>query len=679
MSNGRQWPLALALVLAGGLAPDWALLRAESQEPAQAPVFRSGVELITVDVTVVDSSGNPIKTLRPDQFRVTIDGRPRQVVSADLIEYAAGQPGDGATPTRLAARATFSSNDSPVASAAPGRLVFLAVDQGSFRPMAGRAATDAANRFLDRLQALDRVGLIVFPMPGPSLAPSTDRAAVRQALNKIVGTGQALRSTRSLRRLSLAESIDIDEYDENALTVVAGRECRGLSGAELQLCTEEIKGEARDIALMAQRQAMQTVGGLRDAIAALARIPERKTIVLLSAGMPTADRAGKLDLQADIAVIGRQAAAVNANIFVLHVDNSFVEAYSASERFTSSTPVRDQLMMKGGLDTMASASGGSLFTIVGGADGAFERVVRETAASYVLAVDPMEGDRNGRPHSIRVSVDAPGAQVRSRREFVMVPTSAEPETPEVRLAAALQAQRLARELPVGVSTHTLGQAENGEMRVLLTAHVGRGLTAPLDVQVSYSLTDPSGRSLGTATERKRLPLARASDDGAASFVTAIGVRPGDYLLRLAFIDESGRLGSVEHWFSAALASGDGLRLGDLLLLDPVKTPEDDVAPVVDGRVHGRAMATYIEIFPRSTDGPLPWVTFGISDQHGGPMLLAETGVLNRKDSGRSLIAEALLNVGLLPPGDYVARVAVDDGVRLLAELRQPFRIERSGR
>ena len=578
MSHRRRWPVALVLVLVGASSPGPAALRAasgqspQSPQTVQAPVFRSGVELITVDVTVVDGSGNPIKTLGPEKFRVSIDGKPRRVVSADLVEYAPGTPADEAPSSSVGPKATFSSNDSPVAAAAPGRLVFLAVDQGSFRPMAGRAATDAASRFLDRLQPQDRVGLIVFPTPGPTIAPSTDRTAVRQALDKIVGSGEALRSTRSNRRISLAESIDIDEKDETTLAFVVGRECRGLSGSELQICTDEITYEARDVAAVAGRQATQTVSGLHGAIAALGRIPERKTIVLLSAGMPASDRMGKLDLHAEIASIGRQAAAANANIFVLHVDNSFLESMSASERFTSSTMVRDQLMLRGGLETMAASSGGSLFTIVAGADGAFERVVKETAASYVLAVEPMEGDRNGKPHSIRVAVDAPGSQVRSRREFVMVPTSAEPETPEVRLTAALQAQRLSTDLPVGVSTHVLGQTDSGEVRILLTAYVGRGLTNPLDVQVAYSLTDPSGRSIGTASEKKQLALARASDAGTASYVTAFGVRPGDYLLRLAFIDDTGRMGSVEHWFSAALSRGDGVRLGDLLLLDPVATP-----------------------------------------------------------------------------------------------------------
>ena len=194
MSHRRRWPVVLVLVLVGALAPDPAALRAAARQSAQAPVFRSGVELITVDVTVVDSSGNPIRTLRPDQFRVSIDGRSRRVVSADLVEYAPGDAGDGTGAAPVRPRATFSSNDSPVSAAAPGRLVFLAVDQGSFRPMAGRAATDAANRFLNRLQPQDRVGLIVFPAPGPSVAPSTDRTAVRQALDRIVGSGEALQN-----------------------------------------------------------------------------------------------------------------------------------------------------------------------------------------------------------------------------------------------------------------------------------------------------------------------------------------------------------------------------------------------------------------------------------------------------------------------------------------------------
>ena len=56
-----------------------------SAQSDQAPVFRSGVEVMEVDVTVVDGQGMPIRDLRAPEFTVTIDGQPRRVVSAEFV------------------------------------------------------------------------------------------------------------------------------------------------------------------------------------------------------------------------------------------------------------------------------------------------------------------------------------------------------------------------------------------------------------------------------------------------------------------------------------------------------------------------------------------------------------------------------------------------------------------
>ena len=45
-------------------------------------------------------------------------------------------------------------------------------------------------------------------------------------------------------------------------------------------------------------------------------------------------------------------------------------------------------MMSTGLETIAGASGGSLAQVFVGADLAFDRVLRETAAAYLLGVEP---------------------------------------------------------------------------------------------------------------------------------------------------------------------------------------------------------------------------------------------------------------------------------------------------
>src|SRR5262245_13704229 len=66
-----------------------------AQTPQQTPVFRSGVDLVTVDVLVLDKSGKPITDLKAGDFTITAGGKARRVVAADYVP--AGAP-PGAVP-----------------------------------------------------------------------------------------------------------------------------------------------------------------------------------------------------------------------------------------------------------------------------------------------------------------------------------------------------------------------------------------------------------------------------------------------------------------------------------------------------------------------------------------------------------------------------------------------------
>ena len=83
-----------ALVALSVAGPGASGLLAQSD---QAPVFRSGVEVMEVDVTVVDAKGMPVRDLRVPEFTVTVDGQPRRVVSAEFIS-------DSSTPSAEPAR-----------------------------------------------------------------------------------------------------------------------------------------------------------------------------------------------------------------------------------------------------------------------------------------------------------------------------------------------------------------------------------------------------------------------------------------------------------------------------------------------------------------------------------------------------------------------------------------------
>ncbi|HOQ61309.1 MAG TPA: hypothetical protein PKZ08_11845, partial [Vicinamibacterales bacterium] len=83
--------VALAALLQGPLVPVTAL----AQQP---PSFKSGVDVIAVDVSIVDKEGQPVGGLDADRFEVAVDGKPRRVVSATFVDYASAAAGAGSAP-----------------------------------------------------------------------------------------------------------------------------------------------------------------------------------------------------------------------------------------------------------------------------------------------------------------------------------------------------------------------------------------------------------------------------------------------------------------------------------------------------------------------------------------------------------------------------------------------------
>ncbi|MDH4064967.1 MAG: hypothetical protein OEW19_11250, partial [Acidobacteriota bacterium] len=80
----RVTQCAFAAIVAAGAATLAAGPRIQEPSGTQ-PVFRTGVELLTIDVTALDDRGRQVTDLSPADFAVEVDGDPRQVVSADYV------------------------------------------------------------------------------------------------------------------------------------------------------------------------------------------------------------------------------------------------------------------------------------------------------------------------------------------------------------------------------------------------------------------------------------------------------------------------------------------------------------------------------------------------------------------------------------------------------------------
>src|ERR1700737_1877177 len=110
-SCGRSLSLVPAIVLAA--------MAVHAQQP-QTPVFRSSVEVTSIDVGVVDDRSRPVMGLGPADFTVQIDGARRGVVSPDGVS-----PATPASPAAPPPPEGFSSNENSTG----GRLILIVIDQ----------------------------------------------------------------------------------------------------------------------------------------------------------------------------------------------------------------------------------------------------------------------------------------------------------------------------------------------------------------------------------------------------------------------------------------------------------------------------------------------------------------------------------------------------------------------
>lgn len=387
---------------------------------AQAPQFRSGVERILVDLQVIDPQGRPIEHLGAGDFEVRLNREIRTVVSVAFVRSAAL---DTAAGGRTAAGG-FTPADANGGYGAGGRDFVLAVDESSFRPSEAAAAIRAAQGFVEHLAPEDRVGLFTYPAFPRMFPITTDHRQVWRALDRVVGSYNPPSSRFHLAPL---EVVDVEAGDNELVKAIAKREC--FPGIWQSECLRSIPAEANAIASQYESTTQMCMNALRLLFASLDQDPQRKTVVLVSGGMFASDRVGgRPDLTTLVDTLGEDAARASANIYVLHLDSSFLSTFSAANAPGPSTsPARSVMRQSAALATslerLSATAGGTLVHVEpGGEDRAFQRILRETSAYYLLSVEPSAGDRDGRRHFISVKVKVPGAEVRARSS-VVVPKS----------------------------------------------------------------------------------------------------------------------------------------------------------------------------------------------------------------------------------------------------------------
>ncbi len=654
MSSSR-WRFFLTLLMTLFL-----YVRASLEAQQEQPVFRTEVDVVEVDVSVVDEKGNPVQGLTAEDFTLLVDGVPRPLTHIDFVSFASDPGGSPPHPGNLAPY--FSTNE----GAPRGRLVVLAVDRGTIRRGEGREEMAAAAAFVDRLGPADRIGVFTMPQREILVNFTSDRARVKQALSGITGLATPVRGTFGL---GLVEALAIADNEQVTLVRVVDRECKEEMGKAL--CQSRVAQEAVAIAQDARRQTRELISGLAYLLEELKTIEGPKTVILLAGGF-VVDRETTVLLDP----LGWSAASAGVSLYSLQLES----ISDGPSRFRSSpTRLQDSSVLTNGMASLAGMTRGALFRVSQAGQSVFARVERELAGYYLLSFAPTLSDRDGKPHEVVVRTSRDDVTVRSRTAFVIRREPRPSADAEIeRLKGLLKNPLPATDLPMKVSTYSARDPAIGEPQVIVALEIGTEEAPPHQVSVAFALVDEGGNLVA-----QKLATSSQATGGRSPlrYVTPIPAATGRYILKLAAIDERGRLGSLEHPVHLQFASAGGLELSDLLVSEPAGGGGGAGTPLISSSSGDSShFDIVLEIYTEEqslTEGVA--VSFEVAKGEEAPQLVVSEAAVNGTDQPSRWTAEGRLDLRSLEPDDYVARAIVTRDGAALAQITRPFRLVREPR
>ena len=334
-----------------------------SQSTRAQDTFRSGVAILELTASVLDSDGAPVQDLRESDFEVRVGGSERKVVVARFRETATESPAVGGA---VAAQPSFSSN----ASGRPGQVIVLAIDAESLKSGYERVMLNTAGRLLQSLSPSDAVGLLA--IPGKSVDLTRDHSKVLKALELVRGT-----SKRSFRRfsISITDALAFEQINRRVITDVVERECpKFLIG-----CPNELRNDAAELLREARGHIQTVLSNLTVLARRLQAIDAPKTLILLSGGFPFEPESLGLYRETQ-----RQVAAAGITVFSILLEQPDTDA---SNRRPGGVEGYLSTDLDDGPSNFASMTGGKFFTAIGTAAGPFERVKNAVTNTYLLGVE----------------------------------------------------------------------------------------------------------------------------------------------------------------------------------------------------------------------------------------------------------------------------------------------------
>ena len=343
----------LVLVSAATLAaPLTAWVAPEPAPPPPEATFESAIDvsLLTMVVRVVDTWGNPVLGLQPQDFRVRVG--PREVPVAALDWISAGEEGTG-------------EGEAPSADTAASAAPLSPLGDGT----ASAAATTPSAPF-DTLPAAPATARLVVLFVQADLTPVriSGQMRLRPYTRELLAT---LRPRDRVAVVSFDSHLKLwQDFASDLDAALAAVDEAMLFSAEhaVEPATPPAPSLAARFDLAAARQAASPERALELVARALEPLPGEKTMLFLGWGMGRFDRGG-VSMAPGFAPAVRALRDAHASVFVL--DTTSADSHS----------------LAAGLEQVAEATGGAYFSTFRLPQIATRTLARAISGYYVLTLD----------------------------------------------------------------------------------------------------------------------------------------------------------------------------------------------------------------------------------------------------------------------------------------------------
>ena len=367
-------------------------------------IFTTSTALLTLDVSVLDSDGNPIPDLGPDDFVVTLNNQTQPVRTMVFLATQRRSttetvrvPSPGA-PMSLPPAAAPDTNLEP-----DPKLLVILIDDMSIYPTESKGLFVAAERFIDTIPARDWVGL-ASTSGRITVNPAPDRAPLMKELKHVFGWMNDPRREMPPPFVGFMDALEADASSGALLDLIKTTCGVNTSRSLSQLlaentCASDVQNRVRNHARFARISTRNRLDNFGAVITAMASAPGVKQLVILTGGI-----ALKPSESRDFIPVAQAAAAAGVQITILMEEPDPGEATA-----------KDQRRMLQQAQTLAEFSGGQFFRVVGQADRFYQRVLTSASAIYRLGVDlPKDVPKDGN-YKVAVTVKRRGARVFASR------------------------------------------------------------------------------------------------------------------------------------------------------------------------------------------------------------------------------------------------------------------------